>query len=105
MVKNIRVTYHKQSPYRTKGNKIKVVKTPGGKLVAQYLTKRVAGVHCGDCGGRLHAFDISDSTIEPPKLWEIDLGGCIESTPALWRGQIVVGTRGGFVYAVGDPLG
>ncbi|NDH23537.1 MAG: hypothetical protein EBY49_06220, partial [Actinobacteria bacterium] len=59
----------------------------------------------GDCGGRLHAFDISDSTIEPPKLWEIDLGGCIESTPALWRGQIVVGTRGGFVYAVGDPLG
>ena len=59
----------------------------------------------GDCGGRLHAFDISDSTIEPPKLWEIDLGGCIESTPALWRGQIVVGTRAGFVYAIGDPLG
>jgi large subunit ribosomal protein L34e len=53
MVKNVRVTLHKQSPYRTKGNTIKVVKTPGGKLVAQYIVKRVAGVKCGDCGGVL----------------------------------------------------
>lgn len=57
----------------------------------------------GDCGGVLHAFDVSDTTVEPPKLWEIDLGGCIESTPALWKGRIIVGTRAGFVYAVGDP--
>ena len=55
----------------------------------------------GDCGGTLHAFDVSDTTIEPPKLWEIELSGCIESTPALWKGQIVVGTRAGYIYAVG----
>lgn len=56
----------------------------------------------GDCNGTLHAFDVSDTTVEPPKLWEIQLSGCIESTPALWNGKIVVGTRAGFVYAVGD---
>ena len=55
----------------------------------------------GDCGGTLHAFDVSDTTVEPTKLWEVELGGCIESTPALWNGKIIVGTRSGFVYAVG----
>jgi len=56
----------------------------------------------GDCGGVLHAFDVSDTTVEPPKLWEVELRGCIESTPALWKGRIIVGTRAGYVYAVGD---
>ena len=55
----------------------------------------------GDCNGVLHAFDVSDTTVEPSKVWELQLGGCIESTPALWKGQIVVGTRAGYVYAVG----
>ncbi len=55
----------------------------------------------GDCAGILHAFDISDTSAEPVPLWEIELRGCIESTPALWRGRIVVGTRGGFIYGIG----
>jgi hypothetical protein len=55
----------------------------------------------GDCDGVLYAFDITDTKAEPVPLWEIELGGCIESTPALWRGQIVVGTRAGFIYALG----
>ena len=55
----------------------------------------------GDCTGRLHAFDVSDTSVEPTRLWSIDLGGCIESTPAVWRGVIVVGTRGGKVHAIG----
>ena len=55
----------------------------------------------GDCNGRLHAFDVSDTSVEPTRLWSIDLGGCIESTPAVWRGVIVVGTRGGKVHAIG----
>ena len=55
----------------------------------------------GDCGGTLHAFDVSDTTIEPPRLWQVELSGCIESTPALWKGKVIVGTRAGFVYAVG----
>jgi hypothetical protein len=32
----------------------------------------------------------------PPELWSLNLGGCIESTPAIWRGSIYVGTRGDF---------
>lgn len=56
----------------------------------------------GDCEGVLHAFDLSDPTVEPPELWSVELGGCIESTPAVWKGRIWVGTRGGQFYAVGD---
>ena len=36
----------------------------------------------------------------PQPLWSIRLGGCIESTPAVWRGRIFVGTRGGALYAL-----
>ena len=33
----------------------------------------------GDCAGVLHAFDVSDTSIEPPELWSIFLGeGCLE---------------------------
>jgi hypothetical protein len=55
----------------------------------------------GDCNGVLHAFDITDTKAPPVPIWEVELSGCIESTPALWRGRIVVGTRAGYVYAVG----
>ncbi len=56
----------------------------------------------GDCEGGLHAFDVSDTTIEPPNLWTMQLEGCIESTPAVWQGQIFVGTRSGTFYAISD---
>lgn len=55
----------------------------------------------GDCEGVLHAFDVQDERREPPKLWSLRLGGCIEATPAVWRGRIWVGTRGGALYAIG----
>jgi len=55
----------------------------------------------GDCNGVLHGFDVSDTSIEPVPLWTVQLSGCIESTPAVWNGQIIVGTRAGYVYAVG----
>ncbi len=29
------------------------VKTPGGRLVFQYLAKKASGVKCGDCGNEL----------------------------------------------------
>ena len=55
----------------------------------------------GDCFGSLHAFDASDIRNEPDKLWELQLDdGCIESTPAVWEGNIVVGTRRGGVYGI-----
>lgn len=57
----------------------------------------------GDCrGGVLRGFDVSDTSVVPPQIWSVELGGCIESTPAVWDGQIFVGTRGGFFHAVGE---
>jgi hypothetical protein len=55
----------------------------------------------GDCAGVLHAFDVRSPRTDPPELWSVELGGCIESTPAVWKGRIYVGTRAGFEYALG----
>ncbi|HEX5366397.1 MAG TPA: PQQ-binding-like beta-propeller repeat protein [Acidimicrobiales bacterium] len=56
----------------------------------------------GDCSGVLHAYDVTDTSAVPPELWTVQLEGCIESTPAVWRGRLYVGARGGRFYAVGD---
>ena len=53
----------------------------------------------GDCAGILHAFDVR-SPRAPRELWQVPLGGCIEATPAVWKGRIYVGTRGGAMYAL-----
>jgi hypothetical protein len=55
----------------------------------------------GDCSGRLRAYDVSRPRKRPRQLWAIDLGLCIEATPAVFRGRIYVGTRGGALYALG----
>jgi outer membrane protein assembly factor BamB len=54
----------------------------------------------GDCSGLLHGFDARNLRIKPTKLWSIQLGGCIEATPAVWKGAIYVPTRGGRVFAL-----
>ena len=55
----------------------------------------------GDCAGTLRAYDVSNVREEPSELWALDLDdGCIESTPAVWDGTIVVGTRMGGVYGI-----
>jgi hypothetical protein len=57
----------------------------------------------GDCAGTLHAYRLGDRPLRRPgELWRVDLEGCIESTPAIWRGRIYVGARGGGVYAIGE---
>lgn len=56
----------------------------------------------GDCDGFLHAYDLANPRIDPPELWSVELGGCIESTPAVWDGRIIVGTRAGRVHMVAD---
>jgi hypothetical protein len=50
----------------------------------------------------LHGFDFSKPRTEPTELWSVDLEGCVESTPAVFKGQIFVGARGGKFYALGD---
>jgi hypothetical protein len=56
----------------------------------------------GDCDGYLHNFDISNPNRKPKEIWRLKLGGCVESTPAVWRGMIWVGTRGGAILGIGD---
>jgi outer membrane protein assembly factor BamB len=57
----------------------------------------------GDCAGDLHDFDISKPRKTPKELWSIHLGGCIESTPAVWQGWIYVGNRIGQIFGIADP--
>jgi hypothetical protein len=56
----------------------------------------------GDCAGYLNAYDVTNQRRKPRRLWRLKLGGCIESTPAVWQGRIYVGTRGGAMYAIGE---
>ena len=56
----------------------------------------------GDCKGVLHDFDIPDPRRSPSELWTVQLDGCLESTPAVWKGMIWVGTRGGQMYGIGN---
>ncbi len=56
----------------------------------------------GDGAGYLNCFDISSPTAKPKLLWRLQLGGIIESTPAVWHGMIYVGTRAGAILGIGD---
>lgn len=56
----------------------------------------------GDCNGMLHGYSLADTLMDPPEVWSLDLGGCIESTPAVWKGRIYVGTRAGRFFAMSD---
>jgi outer membrane protein assembly factor BamB len=59
----------------------------------------------GDCDGVLHAWDVRDTKVDPPQRWQVDLGGCIEATPAVWNGRVYIGSRNGYLYALGDVPG
>ena len=41
-----RVTYRKHNSYNTTSNKIRKVKTPGGRVVVQYPNKTAGSVRC-----------------------------------------------------------
>ncbi|KAK9462762.1 60S ribosomal protein eL34 [Lipomyces oligophaga] len=44
-----RLTYRTRNSYNTRSNKVKVVKTPGGKLVYQHAKKLASRPKCGGC--------------------------------------------------------
>ncbi|HEX7246671.1 MAG TPA: PQQ-binding-like beta-propeller repeat protein [Actinomycetota bacterium] len=56
----------------------------------------------GDCLGDLYAWDVSDPSEPPPLLWRMHFDGCIESTPAVWKGWLYLGTREGYLYGITD---
>ncbi len=56
----------------------------------------------GDCDGILRNFDISEPRKRPTELWKLQLPGCIESTPAVWKGMIWLWTRDGAMYGIGE---
>ena len=45
-----RVTLNRRHCYRTKTNKVKTIRAPGGRYIAQYLKKTRQGVKCGEPG-------------------------------------------------------
>jgi outer membrane protein assembly factor BamB len=57
----------------------------------------------GDCDGTMHAYDVADTHADPRPLWELKVGGCIESTPAVWKGSLYFGTRAGSFHALAAP--
>jgi outer membrane protein assembly factor BamB len=58
----------------------------------------VVSVNC-EAGGGIRGYDVSNPAA-PVEIWQVDLqSGCIESTPAIWKGGIYVGSRDGNFYA------
>ena len=92
------------------GRLVGVDRTTGAIRWEKHLTSPIMGspafvdgkMIIGDCAGILHAYDVSNTLVDPPELWQVPLQSCIEATPAVWKGRIYVGTRGGFEYALAD---
>lgn len=53
----------------------------------------------------LRIYDVTDPANPQQVSDNVFTGGCIESTPAAWDGQLFVGSRDGFVYGVGPAGG
>eukprot|EP00188_Purpureofilum_apyrenoidigerum_P003485 Plantae.Rhodophyta-Purpureofilum_apyrenoidigerum.ctg36679.p1 GENE.Plantae.Rhodophyta-Purpureofilum_apyrenoidigerum.ctg36679~~Plantae.Rhodophyta-Purpureofilum_apyrenoidigerum.ctg36679.p1 ORF type:complete len:114 (+),score=29.66 Plantae.Rhodophyta-Purpureofilum_apyrenoidigerum.ctg36679:137-478(+) len=79
-----RVTLRKRSSFRTRSNRVKKVKTPGGKLTVHYLKKKGSKPKCGDTGHDLHGI----SVVRPKKLMKLSkpkktvtrvYGGCLSA--------------------------
>jgi outer membrane protein assembly factor BamB len=58
----------------------------------------------GDTYGTLHAWDVSNTRVDPPELWSFKFESerALESTAAVWKGRIYVGSRDGYFYCLGD---
>ncbi|KAI8058594.1 60S ribosomal protein L34-B [Syncephalis plumigaleata] len=48
-----RLVYRRHNGYNTKSNRVKIVKTPGGRLVYHHIKKAGTVPKCGDCGTKL----------------------------------------------------
>ncbi|PNG93968.1 60S ribosomal protein L34, partial [Tetrabaena socialis] len=57
-----RLTYRRRHSYHTKSNAVRIVKTPGGRLVYQYKRKQESHPKCAISGVRLHGFKATPHT-------------------------------------------
>ena len=55
----------------------------------------------GDCTGMFYAYDVTNTRALPTRLWGMNMGGCVESTPAMWKGVLYFADRQGHLHAVG----
>jgi hypothetical protein len=56
----------------------------------------------GDCTGNFYAYDVADTRATPTQLWGMKVGGCVESTPAMWNGVLYFADRWGKLHAIGS---
>lgn len=88
-----RVTYRRRLSYNTKSNKVRKVRTPGSRVVVQYVQKRGHGPRAPhdscDCGKRINgiaqlrpyhykSLAKKDKTISRP-YGGVLCGGCVKS--------------------------
>mmetsp|Transcript_30103 Transcript_30103/g.35179 ORF Transcript_30103/g.35179 Transcript_30103/m.35179 type:complete len:117 (+) Transcript_30103:21-371(+) len=62
MGKDHRVTLSRRHAYRTLSNRVKTIKTPGGRFTSQLIKKSRKGAMCGDCGIALPGIKHMDSS-------------------------------------------
>jgi PQQ-like domain len=55
----------------------------------------------GDCTGHFYAYDVANTRTAPTQLWGMKVGGCVESTPAMWKGVLYFADRQGKLHAIG----
>ncbi|MBD35182.1 MAG: hypothetical protein CL512_00245 [Actinobacteria bacterium] len=56
----------------------------------------------GECQGSVRAFDVSDTSVLPVELWSVNTGGCVETTAAIWKGTVYIGSWSGYLHAIRD---
>ena len=65
-------------------------------------------LYVGDCTGHFYGYDLTDTRAAPTRLWDMKVGGCVESTPAMWKGVLYFADRQGHLHAIGakpvDPV-
>ena len=60
----------------------------------------------GDTNGIIHAWDVRNTRIDPPVVWSFQVlsKSALESTLAVWKGKIYLGSRDGYFYCFGDQV-
>lgn len=101
-----------------KNNRLYVATNPGDVMIIDtkdgtILDKKYIGDHAwsspvlidnnlivASCRGIVYNFNISNDKLNEVWQKQIPGGACIESTPAVWNGQIFFGSRDGYIYSI-----